>query len=69
MPGIVVTTDVRSGPVPTGEVVSGQAFLVGTTERGDAAAPTLVRNLTEYKKYFGSYVSGNLSAYAHTYFE
>ena len=69
MPGIVVTTDVRSGPVPTGEVVSGQAFFVGVTERGNPTEPKLVRNLTEYKKYFGSYASGNLSAYAQTYFE
>ena len=69
MPGIVVTTDVRSGPVPTGEVDSGQAFFVGVTERGNPTEPKLVRNLTEYKKYFGSYASGNLSAYAQTYFE
>jgi len=59
MPGIVITTDVRSGPVPAGEVVSGQTFMIGTTERGTAVEPKLVRNLTEYKKYFGSYLYSN----------
>tara|TARA_Y100000296_G_C5161924_1_gene252374 strand:+ start:354 stop:1862 length:1509 start_codon:yes stop_codon:yes gene_type:complete len=69
MPGIVVNTAVRSGPAGTGEVLSAQAFMVGTTERGKASEPTLVRNLTEYKKYFGKYVAGNLHTYAQTYFE
>ena len=53
MPGVVVNTAVRSGPATAGEAVSGQAFFVGTTVRGKASEPTLVRNLTEYKKFFG----------------
>ncbi|MBT6198991.1 MAG: hypothetical protein HOI21_00460 [Bacteroidetes Order II. Incertae sedis bacterium] len=69
MPGIVVNTAVRSGPAGTGETISAQAFMVGTTERGKATEPTLIRNLTEYKKYFGKYVAGNLHTYAQTYFE
>ena len=69
MPGVVVNTAVRSGPATTGEVVSGQAFFVGTSVRGKSSESVLVRNLTEYKKYFGGYVSGNLYAHVQTYFE
>ena len=69
MPGVVVNTAVRSGPATTGEIISAQAFFVGTSVRGKASEPTLVRNLTEYKKFFGGYVSGNLYAHAQTYFE
>jgi len=69
MPGVVVNTAVRTGPVPGGETVSSQAFFVGTTVRGKASEPTLCRNLTEYSKYFGGYVAGNLYSYAQTYFE
>jgi len=69
MPGVVVNTAVRSGPQTDGETVSGQAFMVGTTVRGKSTEPTLLRNLTEYSKYYGGYVSGNLYAHAQTYFE
>ena len=69
MPGIVVNTAVRSGPATAGEAISGQAFFVGTAVRGKASEPTLIRNLTEYKKFFGGHVSGNLYAHAQTYFE
>ena len=69
MPGVVVYTAVRSGPQTDGETVSGQAFMVGTTVRGKSTEPTLLRNLTEYSKYYGGYVSGNLYAHAQTYFE
>ena len=60
MPGVVVNTAVRSGPQTDGDVVSGQAFMVGTTVRGKSTEPTLRRNLTEYVKYYGGYVSGNV---------
>jgi len=69
MPGVVVNTAVRSGPQTDGDVVSGQAFMVGTTVRGKSTEPTLLRNLTEYVKYYGGYVSGNVYAHAQTYFE
>jgi hypothetical protein len=69
MPGVVINTAVRSGPQTAGEAISGQAFMVGTTTRGKASEPTLVRNLTQYDKYYGGYVSGNLYSHAQTYFE
>lgn len=69
MPGIVINTATRSGPTATGEILSAQSFMVGTTERGKASEPTLLRNLTEYTKYFGKYVSGNMHTSVQTYFE
>jgi len=69
MPGIVINTATRSGPTATGEILSAQSFMVGTTERGKASEPTLLRNLTEYTKYFGKYVSGNMHTSIQTYFE
>ena len=69
MPGIVINTATRSGPSGTGETISAQAFMVGTTERGQTSEPKLIRNLTEYTKFYGKYVAGNLHTYAQTYFE
>ncbi len=69
MPGIVINTATRSGPTATGEVLSAQAFMVGTTERGQTSEPKLLRNLTEYTKYFGKYATGNMHASIQTYFE
>lgn len=69
MPGVVVTTAVRTGPSGAGEVQAAQWFAAGTAERGPTDAPVLVRGLSEYKTYFGDYVSGNLYTYLQTYFE
>ena len=35
MPGINVTTAVRTGPTGNGDIVAGQWFVVGEAERGD----------------------------------
>jgi len=69
MPGVVVTTAVRTGPSGAGEVVAAQWFAAGTAERGPIDAPVLVRGMSEYKTYFGDYVSGNLYTYLQTFFE
>ncbi len=69
MPGVVVTTSVRTGPTGVSEVPAAQWFAVGTAERGPTDAPVLIRGLSEYKTYFGDYVSGTLYTYAQTYFE
>ena len=63
MPGVNVTTAVRSGPVGTGDIVAGQLFVVGETERGSTTAPTLLRSFSDYTTDFGIYQSGSL--YAH----
>ena len=69
MPGINVTTAVRTGPVGIGDIIAGQWFVVGETERGDLAAPTLCRSFSDYVKYYGDYQAGNLYQYVKTYFD
>ncbi len=69
MPGVVVTTSVRTGPSGVGNDAAAQWFVAGTTERGPLDAPVLVRGVSEYKTYFGDYAPGNLYTYLQTYFE
>ena len=69
MPGVNVTTAVRSGPVGTGDVVAGQVFMVGEAERGPIDAPTLLRSFNAYTTYYGNYKSSNLYAHVKTYFD
>jgi len=69
MPGVVVTTAVRTGPSGAGEVPAAQWFAAGTTERGPIDDPVLIRSMSEYVSYYGDYVSGNLYTYVQTYFE
>lgn len=53
MPGIVITTNVRSGAPATVDPSSGQFFMVGVFERGVTDAPVLVRSMTELVRNFG----------------
>ena len=69
MPGVVVSTSVRTGPSGAGEVAAAQWFAAGITERGPIDAPTLIRSLSEYKTYYGDYETGNLYTYVQTFFE
>lgn len=69
MPGVNVTTAVRTGPVGTGDIVAGQFFIVGQTERGPVDAPTLLRSFTDYITYYGNYEDGNMYAHVKTYFD
>lgn len=69
MPGVNVTTAVRTGPVGTGTNVAGQAFLVGTAERGSTTEPTLLRSFRDYTTYYGKYQSGNLYSHVKTFFD
>lgn len=69
MPGVNVTTAVRTGPVGTGDIVAGQLFVVGQTERGPADEPTLLRSFTDYITIYGNYENGNLYSHVKTYFE
>lgn len=48
MTGVVVTTATRSGPTTPLRSPSGQFFVSGITERGDTAAPILLRSMTDY---------------------
>lgn len=69
MPGVNVTTAVRTGPVGTGDIVAGQFFVVGETERGPIDEPTLIRSFAEYVTYYGDYESDNLYSTVKTYFD
>jgi len=69
MPGVNITTSVRTGPVGAGDIVAGQFFVVGETERGPVDGPTLLRSFADYVTYYGDYQSENLYAHVKTYFD
>jgi len=69
MPGVNITTAVRTGPVGTGDIVSGQVFMVGETERGPLDEPTLLRSFSDFTTYYGNYKSGNLYSHVKTFFD
>lgn len=70
MPGVVISTSVRTGPSTTTVRESSQLFVVGLTERGPSDEPVLVHNLGEFEDVFGDYLT---STYTHstveTFFE
>ena len=55
MPGITVTTAVRTGPSSETVRESSQAFFVGLAQKGTAAQAVLVQNLAEFEEKFGTY--------------
>lgn len=69
MPGVTVSTAVRSGPTAYGEIEAAQAFFAGTAERGPDDEAKLVRSVSEYEFWYGTYESGNLHAHVKTFFE
>lgn len=62
MPGVVVTTAVRTGPTVANVAPSATFFIAGQTERGPSDEAILVTSLADYEDYFGGYVS-----YGHTH--
>lgn len=70
MPGVVVSTSVRTGPTSDTVRESSQAFFVGLADRGPVDEAVLVQSLAEFEETFGGYVS---YAYLHptvqTFFE
>lgn len=60
MPGVVISTSVRTGPsVPLFNEAS-QAFFVGLAQRGPSDAAVLVNSLEEFENTFGGYASWSL---------
>ena len=57
MPGVVVTTAVRSGPTGVGAIESSQMFIAGEFQRGPTDETTLVRSFSEFKAYYGEYTT------------
>lgn len=70
MPGVVISTSVRTGPSTATVRESSQLFLVGIAERGPSAEPVMVESLAEFEDMFGGYLS---TSYLHptveTFFE
>ena len=66
MPGVVISTSVRTGPSTTTVRESSQLFVVGLTERGPSDEPVLIQNLGEFEDVFGDYLTGT---YTHSTLE
>jgi hypothetical protein len=62
MPGVQITTAVRTGPAVTGVAPDSTFFVVGETQRGKQNTAVLVTSLDEYVTQFGGY-----EADKHTY--
>lgn len=70
MPGVVVTTGVRTGPATAPVAPASTFFLCGTAERGPVTEAKLVTSQTEFETYYGDYnASFTLHQHAKTYFE
>jgi hypothetical protein len=70
MPGVVISTAVRTGPSSTTVRESSQLFVVGLAERGPSNEAVLVESLQDFEFKFGEYIS---TSYLHptieTFFE
>lgn len=53
MPGVQVTTSLKSGPSTPLQAASGQFFVAGLAERGPSDEATLIRGLADYESVFG----------------
>lgn len=62
MPGITISTAVRTGPTNSTVRESSQAFFVGKAERGPVDEALLVTSLEDFELKYGGYISG---AYLH----
>lgn len=57
MPGVVISTSVRTGPSTATVRESSQLFIVGLTERGPSEEPVLIQSLADFDDMFGGYQS------------
>ncbi len=55
MPGVSISTAVRTGPVNAGIAPASTFFIVGETERGTDSVAVAISSLEEYVSYFGGY--------------
>ena len=70
MPGVVVTTAVRTGPTVPNLQPSSTFFIVGEAERGPTDRALLVTSLEEFEDYYGGFVSyGHLHPQIQAFFE
>ena len=57
MPGIVVTTAVRTGPTNPQTAATATMFVAGITERGPDGTSHLITSLSDFEDIFGGYTS------------
>ena len=70
MPGVTITTAVRTGATNTGTAPSATFFLLGTSERGNGSQALRVSSLEEFETKYGNHVTGSYSYYSmKTFFE
>lgn len=70
MPGVVVTTGVRTGPSSTAVAPASTYFVVGTAERGPVDEAKLVTSLADFEAFYGEYnASYSLHQHVQTFFE
>lgn len=70
MPGVVISTAVRTGPSATTVRESSQLFVVGKAERGPADEAVLIDSIADFESMFGGYVSNSyLHPTVETFFE
>ena len=70
MPGVTISTAVRTGAVNVGTAPAATFFLLGTAERGIGSAAVSVTSLEDFQTKFGSHVTGSYSWYSmKTFFE
>ena len=70
MPGVVISTAVRTGPSATTVRESSQLFVVGKAERGPADEAVLIDSIADFESTFGGYVSNSyLHPTVETFFE
>lgn len=59
MPGVVISTAVRTGPSSATVRESSQLFVVGLAERGPVGEAVLVQSLEEFENIFGEYFTSS----------
>ena len=70
MPGVVISTSVRTGPSTATVRESSQFFVAGKAQRGPSGTAVMVESLAEFEDTFGGYVSySNLHPTVETFFE
>ena len=70
MPGVVISTAVRTGPSATTVRESSQLFVVGLSERGPSDEAVLVESIADFEATFGGYQSYSyLHPTVETFFE
>lgn len=70
MPGVVVTTGVRTGPSGVNVAPASTWFVAGTAQRGPIDEAVLVTSLSDFEAYYGDYsASYTLHQQVQTFFE